>query len=159
MKLFRKPGWRGYRPNVAIILINEKGEVFMGERFDTEGAWQTVQGGIEKGQTMSGAIEAEMYEEVGLAAEDYTHLMCMVGTVDYSYPEDSTTYLFRKGWAGQKQYFHLVRIKPGAIIDLTIHHQEFRSYKWSTAEDLLESIVAFKRPGIEAALRAFNLLK
>ena len=40
----------GYRPNVAIVLVNSKNQVFWGKRVK-EHAWQFPQGGIKPGET------------------------------------------------------------------------------------------------------------
>lgn len=41
----------GYRPNVGIILVNQKNEVFWGKRI-REHSWQFPQGGIKYGETL-----------------------------------------------------------------------------------------------------------
>ena len=40
----------GYRPNVGIILANQRNEVFWGKRVNQH-AWQFPQGGIKPGET------------------------------------------------------------------------------------------------------------
>jgi putative (di)nucleoside polyphosphate hydrolase len=40
----------GYRPNVGIILANQRDEVFWGKRIHQH-AWQFPQGGIQHGET------------------------------------------------------------------------------------------------------------
>ena len=37
----------GYRPCVGILLLDDAGAIFVGERIDTPGAWQMPQGGID----------------------------------------------------------------------------------------------------------------
>src|ERR1700712_3264097 len=55
----------GYRPNVGIILANNKNEVFWGKRI-REHSWQFPQGGINPGETPEQAMFRELKEEVGL---------------------------------------------------------------------------------------------
>ena len=55
----------GYRPNVGIILVNQKNEVFWGKRI-REHAWQFPQGGINQGESPAQAMLRELHEEVGL---------------------------------------------------------------------------------------------
>ena len=55
----------GYRPNVGIILVNSRNEVFWGKRVK-EHAWQFPQGGIKPGETPERAMYRELMEEVGL---------------------------------------------------------------------------------------------
>ena len=55
----------GYRPNVAIVIVNSKNLVFWGKRI-REHAWQFPQGGIHPGETPEQAMYRELKEEVGL---------------------------------------------------------------------------------------------
>lgn len=55
----------GYRPNVGIILLNRRNEVFWGKRI-REHAWQFPQGGIKRGESPEQAMFRELEEEVGL---------------------------------------------------------------------------------------------
>ena len=57
----------GFRPNVGIILANERNEVFWGKRI-REHAWQFPQGGIKRGESPEQAMYRELQEEVGLGA-------------------------------------------------------------------------------------------
>ena len=58
----------GYRPNVGIILVNARNEVFWGKRV-REHAWQFPQGGIKHGETPEQAMYRALFEEVGLRPE------------------------------------------------------------------------------------------
>jgi len=55
----------GFRPNVGIILLNQKNQVFWGKRIRTH-SWQFPQGGIDRGETPEQAMYRELGEEVGL---------------------------------------------------------------------------------------------
>src|SRR6185295_8987946 len=55
----------GYRPNVGIILANQRNEVFWGKRVHQH-AWQFPQGGIQGGETPLQAMYRELGEEIGL---------------------------------------------------------------------------------------------
>ena len=55
----------GYRPNVAIVLVNARNQVFWGKRV-REHAWQFPQGGIKPGETPEQAMYRELNEETGL---------------------------------------------------------------------------------------------
>src|SRR5258708_39655046 len=55
----------GYRPNVAIVLVNGRNQVFWGKRVK-EHAWQFPQGGIKAGETAEQAMYRELPEETGL---------------------------------------------------------------------------------------------
>ena len=55
----------GYRPNVAIVIVNGKNQVFWGKRI-REHSWQFPQGGINPGETPEQAMYRELREETGL---------------------------------------------------------------------------------------------
>ena len=55
----------GFRPNVGIILLNARNQVFWGKRLRTH-SWQFPQGGIKHGETPEQAMFRELHEEVGL---------------------------------------------------------------------------------------------
>ena len=55
----------GYRPNVGIIITNQRNEVFWGKRVQ-EHSWQFPQGGIKPGESPEAAMYRELAEEVGL---------------------------------------------------------------------------------------------
>ncbi len=57
----------GYRPNVAIVVVNGRNQVFWGKRV-REHSWQFPQGGINPGETPEQAMYRELHEEVGLSA-------------------------------------------------------------------------------------------
>ena len=58
----------GFRPNVGIILLNSRNQVFWGKRLRTH-SWQFPQGGINYGETPEQAMFRELQEEVGLLPE------------------------------------------------------------------------------------------
>jgi len=58
----------GYRPNVAIVIVNAKDQVFWGKRI-REHSWQFPQGGIDPGETPERAMYRELREEVGLGPD------------------------------------------------------------------------------------------
>jgi putative (di)nucleoside polyphosphate hydrolase len=57
----------GFRPNVGIVLLNQKNQVFWGKRIRTH-SWQFPQGGIDRGETPEQAMFRELHEEVGFPA-------------------------------------------------------------------------------------------
>ena len=58
---------RPYRPCVGIMLLNQAGLVFVGNRIDTLGDhWQMPQGGIDADEDPRDAAFRELYEETGV---------------------------------------------------------------------------------------------
>ena len=69
----------GFRPNVGIILLNPRNQVFWGKRIRTH-SWQFPQGGIKYGETPEQAMFRELHEEVGLQPE---HVRIVARTRDW----------------------------------------------------------------------------
>ena len=69
----------GFRPNVGIILLNGRNQVFWGKRLKTH-SWQFPQGGIKHGETPEQAMFRELHEEVGLRPD---HVQIIARTRDW----------------------------------------------------------------------------
>jgi putative (di)nucleoside polyphosphate hydrolase len=55
-----------YRPCVGLMLLNDRGQVFVGKRIDqTVEGWQMPQGGIDAGEEPQTAALRELKEETG----------------------------------------------------------------------------------------------
>src|SRR5512140_798535 len=99
----------GYRPNVGIIITNDKNQVFWGKRI-RQHAWQFPQGGIQYGETPEQAMYRELHEEVGLLPE---HVKILGRTRDwmrYEVPQSWNKRESRGGYRGQKQMWFLLRL-------------------------------------------------
>ena len=68
----------GFRPNVGIVLLNARNQVFWGKRLRTH-SWQFPQGGIKYGESPEQAMLRELHEEVGLLPEHVRILARMLG--------------------------------------------------------------------------------
>ena len=58
----------GYRPNVAIVLLNNDRRVFWAQRSSNDG-WQFPQGGMRTDETPVEAMYRELEEETGLTPD------------------------------------------------------------------------------------------
>ena len=62
------PSGLPYRPGVGVMLFNDRGLVFVGQRLDSRlDAWQMPQGGIDDGEEPLPAAFRELEEETGIA--------------------------------------------------------------------------------------------
>jgi putative (di)nucleoside polyphosphate hydrolase len=143
----------GYRPNVGIILANQRNEVFWGKRI-REHSWQFPQGGIKRGETPEQAMFRELHEEVGLMPE---HVRIIGRTRDwlrYDVPQNWVRREWRGHYRGQKQIWFLLRL-VGKDTDVCLRaseHPEFDAWRWHDFWIPLESVIEFKRGVYEQAL-------
>lgn len=143
----------GYRPNVAIVLVNSRNEVFWGKRI-REHAWQFPQGGIKHGETPEQAMYRELQEEIGLRPE---HVKILGRTRDwlrYDVPKNWVRREWRNSYRGQKQIWFLLRL-VGRDCDVSLRaneRPEFDAWRWSDYWAPLDSVIDFKRSVYEQAL-------
>ncbi|CAG9181677.1 RNA pyrophosphohydrolase [Cupriavidus laharis] len=143
----------GFRPNVGIILINARNEVFWGKRIG-EHSWQFPQGGIKYGETPEQAMYRELHEEIGLLPE---HVRIVGRTRDwlrYEVPDKFIRREIRGHYRGQKQIWFLLRM-AGRDCDVHLRatdHPEFDAWRWSDYWVPLDAVIEFKRDVYQLAL-------
>ena len=143
----------GFRPNVGIILLNQKNQVFWGKRIRTH-SWQFPQGGIDRGETPEQARYRELHEEVGLQPE---HVRVVARTRDWLRYEVPDRYIRRDArgfYKGQKQIWYLLQLL-GQDWHLNLratNHPEFDAWRWNDYWVPLDAVVEFKRGVYEMAL-------
>ena len=143
----------GFRPNVGIILLNQRNQVFWGKRLRTH-SWQFPQGGIDRGETPEQAMVRELHEEVGLLRE---HVRIVARTRDWLRYEVPDRYIRRDArghYKGQKQIWFLLQLL-GHDWDLNLratNHPEFDAWRWNDYWVPLDAVVEFKRGVYEVAL-------
>ena len=99
----------GYRPNVAIILVNAKNEVFWGKRI-REHSWQFPQGGINPVKRRSRRCTASWRRKSGSRRD---HVKIIGRTRDwlrYEVPDHWIKRELRGNYRGQKQIWFLLRM-------------------------------------------------
>ncbi|TWG78774.1 putative (di)nucleoside polyphosphate hydrolase [Cupriavidus gilardii J11] len=143
----------GFRPNVGIILINARNEVFWGKRIG-EHSWQFPQGGIKYGETPEQAMYRELHEEVGLLPE---HVRIVGRTRDwlrYEVPDKFIRREIRGHYRGQKQIWFLLRMaaRDCDICLRATDHPEFDAWRWSHYWVPLDAVIEFKREVYQLAL-------
>ena len=143
----------GFRPNVGIILLNQKNQVFWGKRIRTH-SWQFPQGGIDRGESPEQAMFRELHEEVGLQPN---HVRVVARTRDWLRYEVPDRYIRRDArghYKGQKQIWYLLQL-IGYDWDLNLratNHPEFDAWRWNDYWVPLDVVVEFKRGVYEMAL-------
>jgi putative (di)nucleoside polyphosphate hydrolase len=143
----------GYRPNVGIIILNQRNEVFWGKRVNQH-AWQFPQGGIKHGESPEQAMFRELNEEVGLVPHHVRILGRTRGWLRYDVPDQWIKRDWRGNYRGQKQIWYLLRfVARDCDVQLRASGRpEFDAWRWNTYWIPLESVIEFKRDVYQRAL-------
>ncbi|SES05632.1 putative (di)nucleoside polyphosphate hydrolase [Tranquillimonas rosea] len=146
-----------YRPCVGVMLADAGGRVFAGERIDTPGAWQMPQGGIDPGETPRDAALRELGEEIGVMPDLVTVEAEHPDWISYDLPPDLIGRVWGGKFRGQTQRWFLMRFE-GRDSDIRIEtaHPEFSAWTWLGPDEVLDSIVPFKRPVYAQVLEVFR---
>ena len=137
----------GYRPNVAIVLVNHKNQVFWGKRIK-EHAWQFPQGGIKLGESPEQAMYRELEEETGLKPEHVEILGRTRDWLHYHVPNHWVKREWRGTYKGQKQIWFLLRLVGPRLRTCRLRasgHPEFDAWRWHDYWVPLETVIDFKR--------------
>jgi putative (di)nucleoside polyphosphate hydrolase len=145
-----------YRLGVGLVLFNHDKKILIGQRIDSKmNGWQMPQGGIDNGETPSQAVLREMEEEIG------TNKGKIISEAKNWYFYDIPKYIVPKLWngqyKGQKQKWFLIEF-TGTDGDIKIDtiNQEFKEWKWSNIDELMEIIVPFKKTLYKAVIKEFE---
>ena len=147
-----------YRPCVGIVLIDARGMVFAGQRLDNPSpAWQMPQGGIDDGETPKTAAFRELWEETGVTRDMVQPLAKTHGWVTYDLPPDLIGKVWGGKYRGQRQKWFLFRF-TGRDSDIRINteHPEFSTWRWILADEMVDSIVPFKRAVYDQVIASFR---
>jgi putative (di)nucleoside polyphosphate hydrolase len=147
-----------YRPNVGIIIANQKNQVFLAKRVN-QNAWQFPQGGIKLGESVEEAMYRELLEETGLMAHHIQILGCTGHWLQYDVPLGFIKSKDRHIYRGQKQIWFLVRLLVSdKKIMLDIHDcPEFDNWCWCDYWLPIERIVDFKKAVYQTALQELSI--
>ena len=144
-----------YRPNVAAIILSpkypEKVEILVAKRTDID-AWQFPQGGIDEGESAEEALYRELKEEIG--TDEVEIIASMPEWQSYDFPKIIAKKMYP--FDGQKQKYFLVRLKPGARINLNTKIPEFKDYKFVSINEIFKYVKSFKRPVYKKVLEYFK---
>ncbi|MBV12777.1 MAG: RNA pyrophosphohydrolase [Flavobacteriaceae bacterium] len=143
----------GYRPNVAMIVINNDNKVLICRRRNTQ-TWQFPQGGIDPNENIQEAMYRELHEEVGLSKEDVNIIGKSKKTITYDIPITLRSKVLGGKFKGQDQkWFLLKTIKDDLKINLNNEMiPEFEEFEWVSYWRSLDRIIDFKKEAYRQAL-------
>lgn len=146
-----------YRPCVGVMLMNEQGHIFVGQRLDNDTpAWQMPQGGVDAGEAPRDAALRELWEETGVTADKAEIIAETDGWLPYDLPHDIVPRIWKGRYRGQEQKWFLLRFTgTDSDVNIATEHPEFSEWRWLPAEELVENIVPFKRDVYTRVLDAF----
>lgn len=141
-----------YRPNVAIVIVDDKGLLLACERSDIAGVWQIPQGGIEDGEEIEQAMFRELVEEIGTA--QVSVIGKLASTLKYDWPPE----LYSRGFHGQEQTYFLVRADTDIKFKLKQdgYDQEFSKVEWLTMKQFISRVSGFKVQTYQNAISLLN---
>ena len=147
-----------YRPCAGVMLLNPKGLIFAGQRKDNPvSAWQMPQGGIDAGEKPRAAALRELWEETGVTADLVDFIAKSPDWLTYDLPEELLGRVWGGKFRGQRQRWFLFRfLGRDDQIDIATEHPEFSEWRWVTADEMLASIVPFKRAVYAEVVGAFR---
>lgn len=148
----KRPVPTAYRPCVGIMLLNARGDVFVGRRRDMptdEGGanfWQMPQGGIDRDEDPAKAALRELYEETGLTS------VTILAESRIWHRYDLPPHLMGVSWGGrfrgqEQKWFAMRFTGPDSEVNLAPpgHKAEFDLWQWAPIDTLTAMIVPFKR--------------
>ena len=135
-----------FRKGVGIIILNRHNKIFVGKRRDyPTNKWQMPQGGIDEGENEDDALIRELHEETGIQ-KDFE--ICKKLDKQYSYllPKELLGKIWGGKYKGQIQTWFILRYSGNDNqINLNLKNGEFVEWKWVEVEELVKTIVDFKK--------------
>lgn len=152
-----------YRKNVGIVLVNKKGQIWVGDISSSKCKdqflqyhYQMPQGGIDDGETPEQAVIRELYEETGITQEKIELLKISSHWYRYDFPKwlsDKRSCTFK----GQRQKWFLYRFL-GEDRDFKLDAEkkpEFTGFKWLEPSDVLQYVIPFKLKVYQKVIQEF----
>ena len=120
-----------YRQNVGLMVLNEAGDVFVGQRKDNNvAAWQMPQGGIDEGEDAQVAALRELEEETGITTDLVAVVAVSDGWIPYDLPHNLVPKLWKGRYRGQEQKWFLLRFHGSDNqVNIQTEHPEFSKWR------------------------------
>lgn len=144
-----------FRAGAGAVILNRNGDVLAFERCDKPDAWQMPQGGLTIGESPAQAVEREIQEETGIQPYHLELMARLDRPLAYELPVEKRS---AKTGRGQVQYWFIYTFQ-GAERDINLerhnenmkkkhkeYEPEFVAWKWTTMDELVNSVVEFKKP-------------
>lgn len=134
-----------------MLVINQEGKIFLGERAGNPGIWQFPQGGVEENKSLEESVLRELHEELGVE-ESSLHIIRKLDAVnEYDWTDPPA---YGKGkWRGQSQTYWLVEFTgDDREINLSRFEDEFMSWRWCTLQEVRMLAEPKRLPAYERAL-------
>jgi len=154
-----KASKEGYRPNVAMVVLNSKNKVLICRRTNTK-TWQFPQGGVDNNENLEKAMYRELLEEVGLRKDDVQYIGESDDTIIYDIPKTIRSNVLGGKFKGQEQKWFLLRIKNDEH-EIRLDYEafpEFDTFEWVSFWQPIDRIVDFKREAYRKALSELRFL-
>jgi putative (di)nucleoside polyphosphate hydrolase len=149
----------GYRPNVAMVVLNSKNKVLICRRTNTK-TWQFPQGGVDNNENLEKAMYRELLEEVGLRKDDVQYIGESDDTIIYDIPKTIRSKVLGGKFKGQEQKWFLLRIKNDDH-EIRLDYEafpEFDTFEWVSFWQPIDRIVDFKKEAYRKALSELRFL-
>jgi putative (di)nucleoside polyphosphate hydrolase len=146
-----------YRPAVAVMLLNARQQVWVGQRLDNAlDAWQMPQGGLDAGEEPLEGAMRELEEETGIRSDLVEVIARAKQELLYDLPDDLIGKVWKEPWRGQRQTWFLARfLGTDEDVNIETRQPEFRAWRWVEPADLPHLIVPFKKKLYEDVLEVF----
>ena len=136
---------RPYRPCVGLMVFNNFGNVFSGQRLDNpNNAWQLPQGGINEGESPIQAAFRELEEETSIRSVSY--VAEYPEWLNYEIPLYLANNLWNGQYRGQTQKWILLYFNGlDNEINIDTLNPEFKNWLWMEPTELSSKAIYFKK--------------